>query len=138
MANSLDIKGTLLHVGDTVDIHYRIIEKEKVAGKAKREVKEEVRERFQIYNGIIISIRGDGDNKSFTVRRIGIGNIGIERIFPAISPWIAKVVIKKRGSVRRAKLFYLRDKVGSKADKLKEKTDTTKKTTVQKVTPKAK
>lgn len=124
MANIIDVKGTLIHVGDTVDVHYRLIEKEKIAGKAKKEVKEEVRERIQIFTGIVISARGDGDNRSFTVRRIGAGNIGIERIFPAISPWIAKVVIKRRGSVRRAKLFYLRDKVGSKADKLKEKIDT--------------
>jgi large subunit ribosomal protein L19 len=137
MANSLDVKGTLIHIGDTVDVHYRIIEKEKVAGKAKKEVKEEVRERLQIFEGIVISIRGEGINKSFTVRRLGVGNIGIERIFPGMSPWIGKITIKKKGSVRRAKLFYLRDKIGSKADKLKEKTEIksdTKKVT--KATPK--
>lgn len=123
MANSLDIRGTKVHVGDTVDVHYKLIEKEKVAGKAKREVKVEIRERTQIFEGIVIAIKGNHDSRMFTVRRIGISNIGIERIFPAVSPWIVKVVVKKRGSVRRAKLYYLRDEVGSHADKLKEKAE---------------
>jgi large subunit ribosomal protein L19 len=108
-------------VGDTVDVHYKLIEKEKVAGKTKREVKEEVRERTQIFEGIVIAIRGEGQNKTFTVRRIGTAAIGIERIFPLDSPWIAAVKVKKQGKVRRAKLYYLREKSGREAEKLKEK-----------------
>jgi len=104
-----------------VRIHYKLIEKEKVAGKAKREVKEEVRERIQVFEGTVLGIKGEGDNKSFIVRRIGTGKIGIERIFPLISPWIKKIDVKEKGEVRRAKLFYLRDKTGKEAEKLTEK-----------------
>src|SRR3990167_6908251 len=96
------------HVGDTVRVHYKLIEKEKVAGKTKREVKEETRERIQIFEGIVIAIKGSGSNAMFTVRKIGAAAIGIERIFPLISPWIRKMEVKKHGSVRRAKLYYLR------------------------------
>jgi len=121
MANSVKHKDSTFHVGDTVDVHYKLIEKEKVAGKTKREVKEEVRERTQIFEGIVIAIRGEGQNKTFTVRRIGTAAIGIERIFPLDSPWIAAVKVKKQGKVRRAKLYYLREKSGREAEKLKEK-----------------
>jgi len=121
MANSAKHKDETFHVGDTVDVHYKLIEKEKVAGKAKREVKEEVRERTQIFEGIVIAIRGEGQNKTFTVRRVGTAGIGIERIFPLDSPWIAAVKVKKQGKVRRAKLYYLREKSGREAEKLKEK-----------------
>lgn len=120
MANQAKIGTDTFHVGDTVDVHYHLIEKEKVAGKAKREVKEETRERIQIFEGIVIKIKGEGLNKSFTVRRIGIGAIGIERIFPLNSPWIKKISVKKLGKVRRAKLYYLRGKIGRAAEKLKE------------------
>ena len=112
---------TVFHVGDTINVHYKLIEKEKVAGKTKREVKEEVRERIQIFEGIVISIRGAGENRSFTVRRIGVGGIGVERVFPLLSPWIRKITVVKRGKVRRAKLYYLRGLTGKKAEKLKEK-----------------
>lgn len=108
-------------IGDTIDVHYRIIEKEKVSGKAKREVKEELRERVQIFEGIVINIKGEGENKMFTVRRIGVGAIGIERIFPLFSPWIKKISVKKTGKVRRAKLYYLRNLIGKKAEKLTER-----------------
>lgn len=116
---------TQFNVGDTVDVHYRLIEKEKVAGKAKKEVKEEVRERIQIFEGIVISIRGMAENMSFTVRKMAIGNIGVERIFPLASPWIKKITVKKKSSVRRAKLYYLRDKTGQEGQKLKEKASKT-------------
>src|SRR3972149_12157651 len=76
------------HVGDTVRVHYRLIEKEKVAGKTKREVHEETRERTQVFEGILIAIRGSAENEMITVRRIGTAAIGIERIFPLVSPWI--------------------------------------------------
>lgn len=114
-----------LHVGDTVRVHYKLIEKEKVAGKTKREVKEETRERTQAYEGIVIAIKGSGENTMFTVRRIGTGAIGIERIFPLVSPWIKKIEVKKFGHVRRAKLYYLRDKVGKAATRIDEVAATT-------------
>lgn len=109
-----------IHVGDTVRVHYKLIEKEKVAGKTKREVKEETRERIQIFEGIVIAIKGSGANAMFTVRKIGAAAIGIERIFPLISPWIRKVDVKKHGSVKRAKLYYLRGKLGKEANRVAE------------------
>src|SRR3990167_7980900 len=108
------------HVGDTVRVHYKLIEKEKVAGKTKREVHEETRERTQPFEGIVLAIKGSGENKMVTVRRIGAAAVGIERIFPLVSPWIKKVEIKKRGEVRRAKLYYLRDKKGKAATRIDE------------------
>jgi large subunit ribosomal protein L19 len=93
-------------VGDTVNVHTRIKEGDK--------------ERIQIFNGTVISkCRGQGEiNASFTVRRMVSGE-GVERIFPVHSPRIVKVEVSRRGSVRRAKLFYLRKRVG-KATKVKE------------------
>jgi large subunit ribosomal protein L19 len=111
-----------IHVGDTVRVHYKLIEKEKVAGKTKREVHEESHERTQVFEGIIIGIKGIGINTMFTVRRIGAGRIGIERILPLHSPWIKKLEIKKAGKVRRAKLYYLRDRIGRSATKIDEAT----------------
>lgn len=121
MANFAKHQDTIFHVGDTVDVHYRLIEKEKVAGKTKREVKEEVKERTQVFEGVVISIRGERANKTFTVRRIGTAAIGIERIFPLDSPWIKAIKVKKAGKVRRAKLYYLREKTSREVEKLKEK-----------------
>ncbi len=121
MANQAKIGDTVFHVGDTIGVHYKLIEKEKISGKAKKEVKEETRERVQIFEGIVLSIRGSGPNKTFMVRRISVAAIGVERIFPLNSPWIKKITVKKRGQVRRAKLFYLRDKEGKEAENLKEK-----------------
>ncbi|HLD24991.1 MAG TPA: 50S ribosomal protein L19 [Patescibacteria group bacterium] len=110
------------HVGDTVRVHYKLIEKEKVAGKTKREVKEETRERIQIFEGIVIAIKGSGANVMVTVRKIGADAIGIERIFPLVSPWIRKITVKKQGRVRRAKLYYLRGKLGKDATRISEVT----------------
>jgi large subunit ribosomal protein L19 len=92
-------------VGDTVDVHTRIVEGEK--------------ERIQIFAGVVIMRKGKGINETFTVRRI-VNNEGVERIFPVHSPFISKVVVKRGGETHRAKLFYLRDRVG-KAVKLTEK-----------------
>jgi large subunit ribosomal protein L19 len=92
-------------VGDTVDVHTRIIEGEK--------------ERIQVFSGTVIMKKGRGINETFTVRRI-VNNEGVERIFPLHSPFISKVVVRRGGETRRAKLFYLRDRVG-KAVKLTEK-----------------
>jgi len=88
-----------LHPGDTVDVHYLIREGEK--------------ERVQIYSGTIISISGRGIRRNICVRRIIQGE-GVERIFPLHNPRVQEVNITRRGNVRRAKLFYLRDRVGKK------------------------
>ena len=98
-------------VGDTVDVATRIIEGEK--------------ERIQVFSGTVIMRKGRGINATFTVRRI-VNNEGVERIFPANSPFIAKLVVKRGGESRRAKLFYLRDRVG-KAVRLTEKRKVSKK-----------
>ena len=92
-------------IGDTVDVHTRILEGTK--------------ERIQIFNGTVISRRGDGTREMFAVRRIVAGE-GVERTFPVNSPKIAKLIVKRHGRVRRAKLFYLRDRVG-KATRLAER-----------------
>lgn len=109
MANSVTVKETPIHVGDTVKVYYKILEHETEAGKTKKEVKEKTRERFQPFEGIVIAIKGRNEGKTFTVRRIGADAVGIERIFPVITPWIQKVSVKKHGLTRRAKLYYLRN-----------------------------
>jgi len=91
-------------VGDTVDVATRIVEGEK--------------ERIQVFSGTVIMKKGRGINETFTVRRI-VNNEGVERIFPLHSPYISKVTVKRSGETRRAKLFYLRDRVG-KATRLTE------------------
>ena len=112
MANIVKYNDKSIKSGDVVEVHYKLIEKEIVAGKAKREKKEETRERIQIFEGVVIKIRGETESKSITVRKIGAGAVGIERIFPLISPWIKDIKVKKHIDVRRAKLYYLRDKTG--------------------------
>jgi large subunit ribosomal protein L19 len=92
-------------IGDTVDVHTRILEGDK--------------ERIQIFNGIVIAKRGGGMREMFTVRRIVAGE-GVERSFPLHSPKVADVVVKRHSRVRRAKLYYLRDRVG-KATRLSER-----------------
>lgn len=81
-------------------------------------VKEGNKERLQNFDGIVISVRGRGDSKTFTVRRIGAGGIGVERIWPINSPIISKIEVKKEQKVRRAKLYYLRDRIGKAATKI--------------------
>lgn len=112
MANRAKFGETTFNVGDQVRVHVRLIEKEKKGGKTKREERLEQRERIQVFDGIVLAIRGREENKTFTVRRIGTGGVGIERIFPLNSPWITKIEAKKKGDVRRAKLYYLRVPVG--------------------------
>jgi large subunit ribosomal protein L19 len=109
------------HVGDTVRVHYKLIEKEKASGKTKKSVEESTRERLQVFEGIVIAIKGKQENVMFTVRKIGVGAIGVERIFPLNSPWIRKFEVKRYGDVRRAKLYYLRDKIGKAATRIDEK-----------------
>ncbi len=93
--------------GDTVKVHYRVIEGNKA--------------RVQPYEGIVISRKGMGLSKTFTVRRIGADNIALERIFPLYSPNIEKIEILRKGKVNRAKLYYLRDKKGREAKRVKER-----------------
>jgi large subunit ribosomal protein L19 len=120
MANQAQWTTTKLHIGDTIRVHYKLIEHEKVAGKTKKEVKEETRERVQVFEGILIAIKGGQENQMITVRKIGVGAIGIERIFPIVSPWIKLIEVKKHGEIRRAKLYYLRDRKGKAATKIDE------------------
>ena len=95
--------------GDTITVHYKIREGNK--------------ERIQQYKGIVIQKKGTGATKTFTVRKMS-GSIGVERIFPVNSPFIDKIDLNKRGAVRRAKIFYLRDLTGKKA-RIQEKRLTT-------------
>ena len=120
MANQAQWNTIKLHIGDTIRVHYKLIEHEKVAGKTKREVKEETRERVQVFEGILIAIKGGQENQMITVRKIGVGAIGLERIFPIVSPWIKKIEVKKHGQIRRAKLYYLRARKGKAATKIDE------------------
>jgi large subunit ribosomal protein L19 len=92
-------------IGDQVEVHMTILEGEKA--------------RVQVFGGVVISRKGEGMNSMFTVRRIVQGE-GVERTFPVNSPKIAKIEVKRTGIVRRAKLYYLRDRVG-KATRLRER-----------------
>ena len=91
--------------GDSVKVYFQVIEGEK--------------ERTQLFEGIVLRKKSGGMSSTFTVRKISAG-VGVERIFPLHSPLLKKIVVTKRGEVRRAKLYYLREKTG-KAAKLKEK-----------------
>lgn len=93
------------NIGDTVDVHTRILEGDK--------------ERIQIFSGVVIARRGSGTREMFTVRRIVAGE-GVERSFPVHSPKVADVVVKRHARVRRAKLYFLRERVG-KATRLVER-----------------
>jgi large subunit ribosomal protein L19 len=104
-ASSLKSSVEPFAIGDTVDVHTRILEGDK--------------ERIQIFNGVVIARAGSGSRETFTVRRIVAGE-GVERKFPIHSPKIAKIEVKRSGVARRAKLYYLRDRVG-KSVRLKEK-----------------
>ncbi|MCX6546889.1 MAG: 50S ribosomal protein L19 [Holophagaceae bacterium] len=113
MTNIIDrLEATLLRTdlprilpGDTVKVHVKVKEGEK--------------ERIQLFQGIVISIKGGGMRTSFTVRKVASG-VGVERIFPLNSPTIDKLEVLRHGKVRRAKLYFLRDKLG-KAGRLKER-----------------
>jgi large subunit ribosomal protein L19 len=86
--------------GDTITVQYKI--------------KEGNKERIQSFQGVVIQRKGQGNLATFTVRKIS-GNIGVERIFPISSPFIDEIVLNKRGVVRRARIYYLRDLTGKKA-----------------------
>lgn len=100
MANIAKHGNTEFHVGDTVGVHHQF--------------KEDGKTRTQAFEGVVIAIRGRGENKTFTVRKIASGGIGVERIWPLASPWIKKIVVLKKGKVRRAKLYYTRLSVKKK------------------------
>lgn len=104
-AASLKTEVPQFSIGDTVDVHTRILEGEK--------------ERIQIFNGVVIAKAGSGSRETFTVRRIVAGE-GVERKFPLHSPKIATIQVKRSGVSRRAKLYYLRDRAG-KSTRLREK-----------------
>jgi len=95
-------------VGDSVRVHTKVVEGDK--------------ERIQVFSGVIIGKRGTGLNETFSVRRISYGE-GVERIFPLHSPRVDKVEVERQGSVRRAKLTYLRKRLGKGATLVKEKTE---------------
>ena len=94
------------NVGATVKVHTKVVEGEK--------------ERIQVFAGLVIGRRGHGINETFTVRRISYGE-GVERVFPVNSPRIERVVVDRQGKVRRAKLTYLRERIGKKALAVKAK-----------------
>jgi large subunit ribosomal protein L19 len=94
MANSLMIKEQTIHIGDTIKVYYKSREKDKL--------------KRQIFNGILLAIKGAGNNKMITVRKGTKDKIGVERIFPVNSPWLEKVVVVKKGRARRAKIYFIR------------------------------
>jgi large subunit ribosomal protein L19 len=94
------------NVGDNVRVHTKVVEGDK--------------ERIQVFAGIVIGRRGRGLNENFTVRRISYGE-GVERVFPVNSPRVEKIEVERQGKVRRAKLTYLRKRIGKSATAVKEK-----------------
>jgi large subunit ribosomal protein L19 len=92
-------------IGDTVKVHYRIVE-----GKT---------ERVQIYEGLVIAANNSGISRTVTVRKISYG-VGVERIFPVYSPRVEQIEVVRHGKIRRAKLYYMRDRIGRKAVKVRE------------------
>jgi len=94
------------NVGDSVKVHTKVVEGDK--------------ERIQVFAGVVIGRRGRGLNETFTVRRISYGE-GVERIFPTHSPRVERVEVERHGNVRRAKLTYLRKRIGKGATTVKEK-----------------
>lgn len=105
MANKATHNDTTFKVGDTVQVHQTIKEGDK--------------SRIQVFEGIVIAIKASGD-PTFTVRKIASGQIGVEKIFPLRAPAVKKIEVKRQGSVRRAKLYYLRDRLGHRATKVRE------------------
>ena len=104
-ADYLNKDATKLRIGDYVKVQFKVIEGS--------------RERIQVFEGAVIGMRGEGLCETFTVRKISYG-VGVERVFPVHSPKIAGITVVRHGKIRRAKLYYLRQRVG-KAAKIKEK-----------------
>lgn len=97
-----------IKTGDTVNITYKLKEKDKV--------------RLQSFEGVVIGTSGSGDRQTITVRKISYG-VGVEKIFPINSPFIDNIEVVKKGKPRKSKLYYLRKRVGKKATKVKDKTE---------------
>jgi large subunit ribosomal protein L19 len=107
MANSLTYNDQKIPVGSTIAVTQRIIE----SGK----------ERQQIFEGILIKIKNSEDRKTFTVRKIAANQIGVEKIWPVNSPGIIDIKLKRKAKIQRAKLYYLRDRIGRQATKIEAK-----------------
>lgn len=105
MANRATHQGTTFNVGDTISVHH--------------EIKEGDKSRIQNFDGIVIAIKASGD-PTFTVRKIASNQIGVEKIFPLNAPVVKKIEVKRKGFVRRAKLYFLRDRIGRRATKVRE------------------
>lgn len=101
MANTLVYGDQTFRVGDTIAVAQKIVEDAKT--------------RLQVFEGVLIAVTGRSSGKAFRVRKLSHMNIGVERVWPVLTPMIAKITLKKRGSVRRAKLYYLRHRVGKQA-----------------------
>lgn len=107
MANSFAYQDQTIHTGDSVRCHLTVSEGDKT--------------RTQIFEGTVISIKGKDTGKSFVVRKIAAGGVGVERILPVACPTLTKIEVKSLGKVRRAKLYYMRDRIGKLATKVKQK-----------------
>lgn len=107
MAQNFTYNDQQINVGDTVRVHQEISEGKKT--------------RVQVFEGLVIAVKNREINKTFTVRKIATGSVGVEKIFPLMIPSIKKIEVKRRGEVKRSKLYYLRDKVGKAASRVKEK-----------------
>jgi large subunit ribosomal protein L19 len=99
-AREIKTQPPAIQVGDSVKVHVKVREGEK--------------DRIQVFNGLVIAMKGGGTGSTFTVRKVSDG-IGVERIFPLYSPVIGKIEVVKKGRVRRAKLYYLRSRKGKAA-----------------------
>jgi len=106
MANQIKWQTIEFSIGDTIKVQQTVKEGEKI--------------RSQSFQGIVIAIRGDGERKNFIVRKLAVGGIGVEKIFPINTPIITGIEVVKRGKVRKAKLYYLRGLIGKKATKVKD------------------
>ena len=111
MALSFTYEDKKVGIGDTVRIHQEISEGDK--------------NRVQIFEGIVMAIKNRDTGKTFTVRKIGANGIGVEKIFPVHLPSLKKIEVKRKGQVRRAKLYYLRGRLGKAATRIKEKSSFT-------------
>ncbi len=112
MAQYFTYNETEIGTGDTLRVH--------------QEITEGAKTRIQIFEGIVVAIKNRGTGKTFTVRKIGAGGIGVEKIYPVSLTAIKKIEIKRKGAVRRSKLYYLRERIGKAATRIKEKTFNTK------------
>jgi large subunit ribosomal protein L19 len=107
MAQYFTYNNTEIGTGDTLRVHQEITEGNK--------------KRIQIFEGIVIAIKNRGTGKSFTIRKIGANGIGVEKIYPVNLAAIKKIEIKRKGTVRRSKLYFLRERIGKAATRIREK-----------------